>query len=182
MSSAEETGNGGMVEANGNGNGNGNGNSYHSGEKLQGGTDMTRTITPGGHFANEDLLAVGGGHRKLANPLPLGAMSFATTTLVLSLYNLGVQGITVPNAVLTFALFYGGLTQFIAGFMEFGTGNTLGASIFICYGTFWWGFSMIFVPFFGETGTYDGTPGVYAKGGQSPGEFENAVGLFLFSE
>lgn len=159
-----------------------NGNGYQSGEGLQGGKNMTRTVTPGGHYANDDLLAVGGGHRRLANPLPLGAMSFATTTLVLSLYNLGVQGIATPNAVLTFALFYGGFTQYLAGLWEFASGNTLGASIFVCYGMFWLGFSMIFVPFFGETGMYDGQPGVYMMGGQSPGEMESAVGMYLWGE
>ena len=153
-----------------------NGGGYQSGAGLQGGKDMTRTVTPGGHYANDDLLAIGGGHRKLANPLPLGAMSFATTTLVLSLYNLQVRSITVPNAVLTFSLFYGGFTQFLAGLWEFASGNTLGATIFVSYGMFWWGFSFIFIPFFGETGMYDGQPGVYAMGGQSPGEFESAVG------
>lgn len=109
-------------------------NGYSDGAKLEGGQTMTRTITPGGHPANDDLLAIGAGHRKLANPLPLGAWSFATTTLVLSLYNIGVQGITVPNAVLTFTLFYGGFTQCLAGLWEFASGNTLGASIFVSYG------------------------------------------------
>lgn len=141
---------------------------------------MNRTITPGGHTANDDLLTIGSGHRKLAIPLPLGAMAFATTTLVLSLYNLGVQGTAVPNAVLAFSLFYGGFTQYLAGLWEFASGNTLGASIFVSYGMFWWGFSFIFVPFFGETEMYDGTPGVYMTGGQSPGEMESAVGLYLW--
>jgi succinate-acetate transporter protein len=110
-----------------------------------------------------------------------GAMSFATTTLVLSLYNLGVQGITIPNAVLTFSLAYGGSTQFLAGLWEFASGNTLGASIFVSFGCFWWGFSMIFVPFFGETGMYNNQPGVYNQmGGAAAMEFENAVGLYLW--
>ncbi|UZJ55399.1 hypothetical protein CBS101457_004719 [Exobasidium rhododendri] len=141
---------------------------------------LARNITPGGHYSNDDLIAIGAGHRKIANPLPLGAMSFATTTLILSLYNLRVQGIVVPNAIVSFSLFFGGLTQFLAGVWEFASGNTLGASIFVCFGTFWWGFSMIFIPFFGETGTYDGVPGVYAATGASSGEFENAVGYLTF--
>lgn len=99
---------------------------YQNGSKMEGGQNMTRTITPGGHVANDDLLAIGAGHRKLANPLPMGAWSFATTTLVLSLYNLKVQSIAVPNAILTFSLFYGGLTQYLAGLWEFASGNTLG--------------------------------------------------------
>ncbi|PWN43945.1 hypothetical protein IE81DRAFT_321860 [Ceraceosorus guamensis] len=150
------------------------------GKEYAGGESMNRYITPGGHFANDDLIAIGASHRKYANPLPLGAMSFATTTLVLSLYNAGVQGITVPNAVLTFSLFYGGFVQYLAGLLEFASGNTLGASIFCCYGMFWWGFSMIFIPFFGEMGTYDGVPGVYSMNGANAAEAENAIGLFLF--
>lgn len=52
---------------------------------LQGGTAMTQTVTPGGHTVNDDLLAVGMAPRKIASPLPLATMSFATTTLLLSL-------------------------------------------------------------------------------------------------
>lgn len=121
-----------------------------NGSGLEGGQTMSRTITPGGHLANDELLAIGAGHRRLANPLPMGAWSFATTTLCLSLYNLKVQGIQVPNAILTFSLFYGGFTQYLAGLWEFASGNTLGATIFVAYGMFWWGFSFIFIPFFGE--------------------------------
>lgn len=56
----------------------------------------------------------------------------------------------------------------------------LKASIFVSYGMFWWGFSFIFIPFFGEMGSYDGVPGVYAMNGQSPGEAESAIGLYLW--
>ncbi|PWN99578.1 hypothetical protein FA09DRAFT_328385 [Tilletiopsis washingtonensis] len=148
--------------------------------QFQGGQQVGRAVTPGGHIVNDDLVAIGASHRKLANPLPMGAMSFATTTLVLSLYNIRVDGITVPNAVLTFSLFYGGTVQYLAGLLEFCSGNTLGATIFVCYGCFWWGFSMIFIPFFGEMGTYDGVPGVYSMTGSAAAEAESAIGLFLF--
>lgn len=107
-------------------------------------------------------------------------MSFATTTLILSLYNVGAQGVAEPNAVLTYSLFYGGLVQYFAGLWEFASGNTLGASIFTCYGMFWWGFSFLFIPFFGLTGTYDGVPNVYAVGGPYHAEFAQAVGLYLW--
>jgi succinate-acetate transporter protein len=107
-------------------------------------------------------------------------LSFATTTLILSLYNVGVQGIIVPNAILTYSLFYGGLIQYLAGIWEFISGNTLGATIFCCYGMFWWGFSFLFIPFFGMTGAYDGIPNVYSAQGLFAAEFENAVGLYLW--
>ncbi|QRW05824.1 glyoxylate pathway regulator [Ceratobasidium sp. AG-Ba] len=42
-------------------------------------------------------------HRKLGNPAPLGLISFAATTLILSLYNIQTRHITVPNAVVGMA-------------------------------------------------------------------------------
>lgn len=110
-----------MVEANGNGVEKTNGNGYHPQVApqyhggYQGGGGMSRTLTAGGHLADDDLLAIGNAHRKIANPLPLGVFGFSTTTLLLSLYNAGVQSITVPNAIIGFALAYGGMAQFLAG-------------------------------------------------------------------
>jgi hypothetical protein len=36
--------------------------------------------------------------------------------------------VTVPNAAVGMAIFYGGLCQFIAGMWEFASGNTFGAT------------------------------------------------------
>ena len=57
-----------------------------------------------------------------------GLMAFATTTLVLSLYNVHARHIAIPNVIVGLALFYGGLAQFLAGMWEFATGNTFGAT------------------------------------------------------
>jgi hypothetical protein len=57
-----------------------------------------------------------------------GLFAFASTTLVLSLYNMQARDITVPNVIVGMALFYGGLAQFLAGMWEFATGNTFGAT------------------------------------------------------
>ena len=75
---------------------------------------------------NEDLLAVGASHRKIANPLPLGAWSFATTIMLFSLYNLKVQDIQVQSAILTMSIFLGGFVQYLSGLWEFASGNTFG--------------------------------------------------------
>src|ERR1700761_481881 len=53
--------------------------------------------------------------RKIANPAPLGLCGFALTTFVLSLINVGTQGITEPNIVIGAAFAYGGLCQLLAG-------------------------------------------------------------------
>ncbi len=75
----------------------------------------------------------------LANPAALGLGGFALTTFILSGYN-ALGGGTVPLlAMFGYAVFYGGLAQFLAGMWEFRTGNTFGATAFSTYGAFWMG-------------------------------------------
>jgi succinate-acetate transporter protein len=93
----------------------------------------------------------------IANPAPLGLMSFALTTFVLSCYNAGIFGLSVsspPNVVTGLALFYGGLSQLLAGMWEFKTGNTFGATAFASYGGFWLSYAAILIPWFGVVEGY----------------------------
>jgi hypothetical protein len=53
--------------------------------------------------------------RKFANPAPLGLSAFALTTFVLSLINIGVDGVVLPQIVIALAFGYGGLVQLLAG-------------------------------------------------------------------
>ena len=71
---------------------------------------------------------------KLSNPGPLGLGGFALTTFVLNVHNAGLIDI---GAALPMGLFYGGLAQLVAGFLEFQTGNTFGMTAFGSYGAFW---------------------------------------------
>jgi succinate-acetate transporter protein len=71
---------------------------------------------------------------KFANPAPLGLAGFALTTFLLNLHNAGLISI---GAALPVGLFYGGLAQLVAGFLEFRTGNTFGMTAFGSYGAFW---------------------------------------------
>jgi uncharacterized protein len=71
---------------------------------------------------------------KLANPAGLGLGGFALTTFVLNVHNAGLADI---GAALPLGLFYGGLAQLVAGFLEFRTGNTFGMTAFCSYGAFW---------------------------------------------
>jgi len=57
-----------------------------------------------------------------------GLFSFASTTLILSLYNAQARGIHVANAVVGMACFCGGLAQLLAGMWEFPRGNTFGGT------------------------------------------------------
>ncbi|HEX2902058.1 MAG TPA: acetate uptake transporter [Jatrophihabitans sp.] len=79
----------------------------------------------------------GGG---FADPGPLGLAAFAMTTFFLSSVNAGWLDKSVEGVVLGLALFYGGISQLLAGMWEFVKGNTFGAVAFTSYGAFWLSF------------------------------------------
>jgi succinate-acetate transporter protein len=109
---------------------------------------------------------------QIANPGPLGLFAFASTTLVLSLYNVQAKHVTVPNVVVGMALFYGGLAQLLAGMWEFVTGNTFGATAFTSYGAFWLSFATLFIPGSGVADAYKAA---------APDMEDNAIGIFLMA-
>jgi succinate-acetate transporter protein len=95
------------------------------------------------------------------NPAPLGFIAFGLTTFVLSVYNAGIWGIQVdspPNVVIGLAVFYGGLSQFIAGQWAFAAGNTLAATAFSSYGAFYLALSALYIPWFGVIDAYEAAP------------------------
>jgi len=84
--------------------------------------------------------------RKFANPAPLGLCGFALTTFLLSIINLGTDGLSKPNIVVGAAFAYGGLVQLLAGMWEMAVGNTFGATALSSYGGFWIGTAIILTP------------------------------------
>ncbi|KAH9963646.1 GPR1/FUN34/yaaH family-domain-containing protein [Russula dissimulans] len=108
---------------------------------------------------------------KVGNPAPLGLFAFASTTLVLSLYNVHARHITVPNVVVGMALFYGGLAQFLAGMWEFAAGNAFGATAFTSYGAFWLSFATLLIPNSGIGDAYSADARME----------ENAIGIYLLA-
>ena len=65
--------------------------------------------------------------RAVAHPRS-GILSFASTTFILSMFNVNARGITIPNVVVGMAIFSGGLVQFVAGMWEYPRGNVFGAT------------------------------------------------------
>jgi len=59
-----------------------------------------------------------------------GLIAFGLTTVILSLINAGILPKGGEPVVLPLAFAFGGLTQMIAGVMEFRTGNTFGTVAF----------------------------------------------------
>jgi len=78
-----------------------------------------------------------------ANPAPLGLCAFGMTTILLSIHNAGITGLTSP--IIAMALFYGGLAQLIVGLMEWKKNNTFGMVTFGSFGLFWISFAAILV-------------------------------------
>jgi succinate-acetate transporter protein len=113
----------------------------------------------------------------IVNPLPLGFIAFGLTTFVLSVYNAGIWGIQVdspPNVAIGLAVFYGGLTQFIAGQWSFASGNALGAIAFSSYGAFYLALSALYIPWFGIIDAYEAAP-AHTK------NIDPALGIFLLA-
>jgi succinate-acetate transporter protein len=114
--------------------------------------------------------------RKIANPGPLGLMAFATTTLLLSMFNAQARGIKVPNVIVGMAAAYGGFAQILAGMWEYTVGNTFGATAFTSYGSFWISFAFILLPGTGIIAAFESsaTPPVL-----DAVQLDSALGLFL---
>jgi uncharacterized protein len=77
---------------------------------------------------------IAGSEKALANPAAVGLGAFGATTLLLQFHNLGFVGV---GAVMWLALFFGGLAQLVAGFLEYRNGNNFGFAAFTTYGAFW---------------------------------------------
>jgi succinate-acetate transporter protein len=77
------------------------------------------------------------------NPAPLGLVGFGLTTVLLSLINAGLLPSEGEAVVLPLAFAFGGTAQFVAGILEFRTGNTFGQTAFFSYGAFWWWFGLL---------------------------------------
>jgi succinate-acetate transporter protein len=78
-----------------------------------------------------------------ANPAPLGLCAFGMTTILLSIHNAGLTGLTSP--IVAMALFYGGLAQLIVGLMEWKKNNTFGMVTFGSFGLFWISFGTLLI-------------------------------------
>ncbi|KZO94564.1 hypothetical protein CALVIDRAFT_599934 [Calocera viscosa TUFC12733] len=113
-------------------------------------------------------------HRKFGNPGPLGVLSFAGPTFVLSMFNVQARGVIVPNVVVGMALMVGGLTQLLAGMWEFACGNTFGGTIFSLFSGFWLSFGLIYLPFMGILAAY-------TDNATDAAQLHNALGIYLIA-
>ncbi|KAF8063821.1 satP [Scenedesmus sp. PABB004] len=76
----------------------------------------------------------------LANPAPLGLLCFGMTTAMLMFVDAEWAERAAISSVITYACFYGGFGQMVAGVFELIKGNTFAGTAFFSYGAFWLAF------------------------------------------
>jgi succinate-acetate transporter protein len=109
----------------------------------------------------------GANYSRIANPHPLGILSFGLTLFVFSLYSVHARGIYHPNVIVGLGLFLGGLAQLLAGQWAFPRGSTFAATVYTMYGAFWIAYAIILIP---GTGVGAAFP--------TANEFGDALGIF----
>src|ERR1700744_2542593 len=73
----------------------------------------------------------------VGNSAPLGLAAFAVTTFMLSMINAKLMSAAITPVVFGVALMFGGLTQLIAGVIQFRIGNAFTGVLFSTFGAFW---------------------------------------------
>ncbi|KAL4930242.1 acetate uptake transporter family protein [Aspergillus undulatus] len=136
---------------------------------------LDRQYTAGGHENDRSQPPLPVVHRSFANPSPLGLISFASDIFLISVYGLHARGVQSPNVMVGMLVFFGGVCQFLAGIMEFVTGNTFGATVFTSYGAFNLSYAMIYLPGSGIIAAYTD-----ASTGMPSQEFNEAVAIYLW--
>jgi succinate-acetate transporter protein len=92
---------------------------YDHANKLEesNGNHLEHVRTAGGHIDDRSQPALPVVHRSLANPAPLGLLSFATGILLISMLGVHARGVQTPNVLVGVLLFFGGVCQYISGIM-----------------------------------------------------------------
>ncbi|PNW69981.1 hypothetical protein CHLRE_17g700750v5 [Chlamydomonas reinhardtii] len=77
------------------------------------------------------------------DPGPFGLLCFGMTTCMLMFITTEWTTKGFLPTVFCYAMFYGGLGQFVAGVLELIKGNTFGGTAFASYGAFWMGWFLL---------------------------------------
>ena len=81
------------------------------------------------------------------NSAPLALAGFGITAFMLAMIYINAFPVAATPVVFAVALFFGGLTQFVAGIIQLRMGNAFGGMLFCGFGAFWmslWAFAEFF--------------------------------------
>jgi uncharacterized protein len=95
-------------------------------------------------------------HEFISNSVPVGVAGFALTTFTLGLSTTGMFSAKLTILVLPLAAFYGGLTQWIAGWFALRRGDLFAACFMTTYGAFWWSYVALILYVVPRVGTAAG--------------------------
>ncbi len=95
----------------------------------------------GGLLVSESSVATEAKASLLANAIPLGLLGYGMSTILLSLANAGLY--PVGGAVLSMAIFFGGIAQAMVAVMLFWKGDTFGVTAFGGYAFLWLSFAFL---------------------------------------
>jgi len=95
---------------------------------------------------------------------------------LISIYGVNARGVATPNVLVGVIVFFGGVCQFIAGLMEFVSGNTFGATVFSSYGAFNLSYAMIYLPGSGIQAAYTDP-----NTGELNDMFPNALAMYVWA-
>lgn len=104
----------------------------------------------------------------LGNPAPLGLLAFGMTTMLLMYVEMGWVDKDFEVLIYGYAVFFGGVCQFLVGIFELFKGSSFSFAAFCSYGAFWLGWAIVFVERHRTTSTFDET------------SYQGGTTLFLF--
>lgn len=81
----------------------------------------------------------------LGNPAPLGLLAFGMTTMMLMYVEAGWVEEDFEVLIFGYAVFFGGVCQFLVGIFELIKGSSFSFAVFCSYGAFWLGWAIVFV-------------------------------------
>ncbi|CAO3615846.1 unnamed protein product [Mucor fragilis] len=129
---------------------------YYDVEKLAGGGSNGSSNMIGDETAkNTSILSSSANQSTLrpfgmGNPAIIANWGFATVTMLMALHKLVIP--TESNhLMLPTALMYGGLAQFISGFLVLISGDSFSGSLFVTFGAYWLGSGIMMVPSVGQS-------------------------------
>jgi succinate-acetate transporter protein len=91
----------------------------------------------------------------LGNPAPLGLLAFGMTTMFLMYVETGWVEKDFEVLIYGYAVFFGGVCQFLVGIFELFKGSSFSFAAFCSYGAFWLGWAIVFVEKHRTTSTFD---------------------------
>lgn len=153
--------------------------------EFKGGAVLHQALTPGGHPADTTQAYFPDYHRKFADPSAFSWIGMGTCFIQTGIVYFQARGINLHfiQVLLVPYAFLGFLLLTLSTIFEFMAGRTFSSTMYGVFAGYFAGFVVLYVPWFGLTGSYDGVkPNMYAKGGEGAAELNSLTGMYASGE